>query len=335
MPSGDGTWGVRLAAILARPSTPPYRLVPAVSGPGTDGPVAAVVVTYQSRDLLAEFVAALPAAAHGVETRLVAVDNASSDGSAEVVEELAPSATVVRLPDNRGYAAGVNAGVAAAPEAGAVLVLNPDIRLGPGVVAHLLAVLREPGVGIAVPRLVDPAGDLLPSLRREPSVRRALGEAVLGGRRAGRHPAWGEMVTDPDAYGQARSADWAVGAAVLVSRECLDAVGPWDESFFLYSEETDFMLRARDLGFTTRYEPKAEAVHVGGEVHTSPRLWAILTVNRVRLYARRHGRAAAVAFRAAVVLNEASRALRGSRVSRAALAALLIPSRRPPEVLGP
>ncbi len=95
------------------------------------------------------------------------------------------------------------------------------------------------------------------------------------------------------------------------------------------------MLRARDRGFGLRFEPRAEAVHVGGESHVSPRLWAILTLNRVRLYGRRHGRAATAAFRAAVILGEALRALRGSRVGRAALAALLLRSRRPPEVAGP
>ncbi len=309
----------------------PGRPVPA----GSETPIAVVVVTYDSHDVLPGFLASLPAATQGVEADLVAVDNASSDDSAATVARLDPSAEVVRLPANRGYAAGVNAGVAAAPDAAAVLVLNPDVRLRPGAVAHLAAALREPGVGIAVPRLVDPAGEVLPSLRREPSVRRALGEALLGGRRAGRHRTWGEMVTDPAVYERAGSADWASGAALLVSRACLDAVGPWDESFFLYSEETDFMLRARDRGFGLRFEPRAEAVHVGGESHVSPRLWAILTLNRVRLYGRRHGRAATAAFRAAVILGEALRALRGSRVGRAALAALLLRSRRPPEVAGP
>lgn len=300
-----------------------------------EAPIVVVVVTYDSSDLLPDFVASLPKAAEGVDAVLVAVDNASSDGSAAAVARLDASARVVRLPENRGYAAGINAGVAVAPAAGAVLVLNPDVRLRPGAVARLLGALREPGVGIAVPRLVDTDGEVLFSLRREPSVRRALGEAVLGGRRSGRYPAWGELVTDPAEYLRPATADWASGAALVISRACLDAVGPWDESFFLYSEETDFMLRARDRGFALRYEPRAEAVHVGGEAHVSPRLWSILTLNRVRLYRRRHGRWATVCFRTALALGEALRAARGRRVSRAALAALLFPSRRPPEVSRP
>ncbi|MDP8961599.1 MAG: hypothetical protein M3N32_08300, partial [Actinomycetota bacterium] len=111
-----------------------------------------------------------------------------------------------------------------------------------------------------------------------------------------------------------------------ISRRCLEQVGPWDETFFLYAEETEFALRARDAGFVLRYVPDAVATHLGGDRHTSSRLWALLAVNRVRLYSRRHGPVRTAAFWAAVALNEALRALAGRGVHRAALRALLRPS---------
>ena len=159
---------------------------------------------------------------------------------------------------------------------------------------------------------MDGDGAVLRSLRREPTVLRAVGEAVVGGERAGRYRHWGEVVSDPDSYTHAKEADWATGAAMLVSRECLAAVGPWDESFFLYSEEVDFALRARDRGFRLRYEPAAGAVHLGGESGIDPALWALLTRNRIRLYRARHGRVRTAAFTGAVVLNEAVRAAAGA-----------------------
>ncbi len=113
---------------------------------------------------------------------------------------------------------------------------------------------------------------------------------------------------------------------MMISSECLDDVGAWDESYFLYSEETDFALRARDCGFVVRYTPEAEVVHLGGDSGVSPRLWALLTVNRVKLYGRRHGAGRTALFRVAVTLNEAIRALRGSPTHAAGLRALL-PSR--------
>jgi GT2 family glycosyltransferase/glycosyltransferase involved in cell wall biosynthesis len=286
------------------------------------------LVTYNSEAVLGGCLESLDvAAAHAGPWRLVVADNASADGSVALVEALAPEATVVRLPRNLGYAAGVNAAIAAAPGAGPVLVLNPDVRLEPEALVRMLRALDRPGTGIAVPRLEDAAGRLQHSLRREPTVLRALGQALFG-ERSGRIPLLGETVTRGGAYTRPVSADWATGAAMLISRACLDTVGPWDESYFLYSEETDFALRARDAGFALRHVPDACAVHLGGESESSPLLWSILTVNRVRLYRRRHGRASAAAFAGAVLLGEAIRAFGGDARHRAALRAVLHRSER-------
>jgi GT2 family glycosyltransferase/glycosyltransferase involved in cell wall biosynthesis len=298
-----------------------------VSGPE----VTVALVTYDSADVLPGCLGSLPAAHEGVPYELVVADNGSDDSSVDVVDRLHPGATVVRLGRNAGYAAGVNAAARAGDAASrAVLVLNPDVRLGPGCVRRLLDALDVAGTGIAVPRIVDGAGGLEPSLRREPTVGRALGEALLGGRRAGRFARLGETVTRPEAYERPGVADWATGAAMLVSRACLDEVGPWDESFFLYSEETDFALRARDRGHALRYEPGARAVHLGGQSKSSPELWRLLTRNRVELYRRRHGRLPAAAFAASVALNEAVRSVAGHPRHRAALRAVVRPPAPPP-----
>lgn len=286
--------------------------------------VAIVVVLHNSAAHLDAFFDALPAATSGLRSwQLIAVDNGSvDDGPARVVER-APDSVVVRQR-NLGYGAGINTGVAAAAPSSAALVLNPDVCLGPGCVSELLAALEEHRVGIAVPRIFAPDGTLCLSLRREPTVLRALGEAVLGGSRAGRFSALGEIVCDSAAYERPTRADWASGCAMLIAKRCLDAVGPWDERYFLYSEETDFALRARDAGFVLRLVPGAVATHVGGEC--SPRLWSMLMVNRVRLFARRHGRAHTAAFWGAVTVKEAVRAVLGGSMHRAAVAALLHPS---------
>lgn len=286
--------------------------------------VTVAVVTHDSAADLPALLASLEAGMAGVPYALAVADNASGDGTPEVARRLRPDATVLELGRNAGYAAGVNAAAAAVPSARAVLVLNPDLTLHPGAGAALLAALDEPGTGIAVPRLVNSDGSLATSLRREPTVLRAWGEALLGGRRAGRHDRLGEMVVDPSAYQRPGRPAWATGAAMLVSRSCLAAVGPFDESFFLYSEETDFALRAAEAGFALRYVPAAGAMHVGGESGTSPPLYALLTRNRLRLFARRHGRAATAAFWAGLVVGEALRAPRHA-AHRRALRALVDP----------
>ncbi|MEU3520706.1 glycosyltransferase family 2 protein [Streptomyces sp. NPDC006654] len=287
--------------------------------------VTVIVVTWNSAQVLPGFLAALPGAMTGLDWRLVVADNDSADDTVEVLRTLAPDATVVGTGRNAGYAAGVNAALRATGEHDAVLICNPDIRMRPGCAARLVGSLGD-GVGIAVPLLYEEGSDTPHrSLRREPTVLRALGEALIGNTRAGRFPALSELVTDPGAYRSPTRADWATGALMAVSAECLAACGPWDESFFLYSEETEFCLRARDLGYATRLEPTADAVHLGGDSRVSPRLWTLLTLNRVRLYRRRHGPLATAAFRTAVLLRETSRAALGRPASRAAAAELARP----------
>lgn len=289
--------------------------------------VLVAVVAYNSAEVLPGLLASLPAAMAGVPWQTVVVDNDSADDSVDVVRRLAPEALVVATGRNGGYAAGINAAVAAGGPHTAVLVLNPDVRLDPGCVPTLLAALREPGVGIAVPRLRDAAGARIDSLRREPTLLRALADAVVGAERAGRHGRLGEVVTDPAAYDGPADTDWAEGSTQLISAACWARVGTWDESYFLYSEEADFDLRARDAGQATRYVPSAGAVHLEGGSAGSVRLWPLLVVNRVRLFRRRHGRLRTVPFWAVVVLREATRAALGRRASRAALCALLDPVR--------
>lgn len=285
--------------------------------------VTVVIVTFQSQEVLHGCLESLPQGMEGVDRwEIVIADNASTDDTVRVAAEAMPQAKVVNLGSNRGYAAGVNAGIAAGSRTDAILVMNPDVRLHRGSVRALLGALDVEGTGIAVPKIVGGHDRLELSLRREPTVLRAFGEALLGGGRAGRIPLLGEVVSDPSRYDRPGTAAWATGAVMLISRRCLEAVGGWDESFFLYAEETDFCLRAGEAGFALRYEPGAVVVHLGGESNVNPLLWRLLTVNRVKLYRRRHGPLRSSAFWSAVVVNEALRAPR-STTHRAALTALL------------
>jgi N-acetylglucosaminyl-diphospho-decaprenol L-rhamnosyltransferase len=284
--------------------------------------IAVVVVTYNSASLIEDLVASLAPGLNGLNWHLTIADNASRDGTVETVRRHAPYAHVVETGRNAGYAAGINAAVAAAKTFSAVLVLNPDIRLAAGCVPELVKLLRERGAGIAVPKIVRANGDFSPSLRREPTILRAFGDA-LGARRMGRFPLFGESVTNPDHYTGETTVDWAEGSIMLIDKACWDACGGWDETFFLYSEEAEYALRARDRGFPMMYTPHANARHLEGDAATNPPLWALLTLNRVRFYRRRHNVVAAGVYWAMVLLREASRAALGNRSSRQATKALL------------
>jgi len=283
--------------------------------------VAVIVVTHNSEALLSAFCHALPAALAGVvDSRVVLVDSGSWDSTATTASQREEIDHVVQLPANLGYAAGINAGMKVAP-ARAYLVLNPDVRLGPGSVRRLLDELKG-DIGIAVPRLVDEHGELLLSLRRRPSLLRATGEALLGGR-AGAVPALGETVRSQRAYRRRTLADWATGGAMLLSDECARGTGPWDESFFLYEEEVDYALRSQLAGFELRLVPEAIAVRTIGHAPPGDFVWTLSRINKVRLYSRSHSRAATIAFATVTLLGELLRIpLGGSRHRRAVLALL-------------
>jgi N-acetylglucosaminyl-diphospho-decaprenol L-rhamnosyltransferase len=166
-----------------------------------------------------------------------------------------------------------------------VFVMNPDCRLRPDTLHRLAKSLPQPGRPIAVPRLVDPGRSLQPFLRRSPTVGRALAEVVIGGDPPGRIGTLGELIVNPREYDHPGQAVWATGAAMLPSADAIRDLGPWDESFLLYREETEYCLRAADHGWTLWYEPAAAVEHIGGELGTNPALFApMLVANKVKLF---------------------------------------------------
>jgi N-acetylglucosaminyl-diphospho-decaprenol L-rhamnosyltransferase len=283
-----------------------------------------VIVTYNSAHVIGDLLDSIPAALDGLTADVVVVDNGSADQTVRVVETRG-DCRIVRSA-NVGYAGGINRGVKEAAGADAILVLNPDTRLCPGSVPPLLEALGEPDTGIVAPLVQAPDGSLELSLRREPTLLRALGLTKT------RIAALSEYVADAGAYERPHVVDWALGAALLMSRVCFDALGGWDESYFLYSEETDLSLRARDLGMLTRFEPRSAMIHIGGQSGRNKMTHAMQIVNRVRLYRRRNPLLASWCYYWLTIASELSWVVRGHQQSWFSILALLRPSRRPTEL---
>lgn len=287
--------------------------------------VAAVVVTYNSTRHVGALLDSLPNAFGDLTYSVVVVDNGSTDGTPEQLA-LRSDCEVVRA-SNDGYAAGINRAVHASPQASTILILNPDATLDPDAVPRMLEVLRRrPGAGIVAPRVREEDGSLSPTLRRGPTLGRVGGLSFTG------LPVFTERIEIPREYESEHEVDWAVGAILLVDRRCFDALDGLDESFFLYSEETDFSLRARDAGWGTVFTPRAGAMHVGGGSGESATTHTIQMLNRVRLYRRRTGALRAWLYFAMTIVVEFRRAVLGERQSWTTVRALLRPSTRPPQM---
>jgi GT2 family glycosyltransferase len=305
--------------MLTTPPSHPGHFV----GPEGFADVAVLIVTYQSARDVAKLIISLRGETASQRLRVVVADNGSRDGTL-VALRAHPDVIVCPTGGNLGYAAGINVAARAVGQADTLLVLNPDLMVEPGCIEALLRRRRLVGAGVVVPRILDSDGATYPSLRREPTLLRALGDAAFGSRLASRPGFLGEIINRKSDYDEPHQVDWATGAALLIGSDVASKVGEWDERFFLYSEETDFMRRVREAGETIWYEPAAVVQHAQGGSGSSVDLHRLLTVNRVRYVSKRRGPVYAGLFRAVVALHELARATRPAH--RAALRTVLSPT---------
>ena len=148
---------------------------------GARADVAAVVVAYNSASDIGFLIDDLRRAARDRPIRLIVVDNQSSDDTVEVVRTH-DDVVVVESGGNLGYAGGINVGLRVVESCAAVMVLNSDLGLAPDAVTRLLAASHDDRIGAVVPLILDGDGVTYPSLRREPTLTRALGDALFGSR---------------------------------------------------------------------------------------------------------------------------------------------------------
>jgi len=274
--------------------------------PGEHAQIAIIVVTFNNTDHLAGLLESLRAEGADVRIRVIAADNSSADDTVAILSA-EPNLIVVETGGNRGFAGGVNAARAHVGSADSVLVLNPDLMIEHGCLRVMLNRLETSGAAVVVPRLVGSDGKTSLSLRREPTIVNSLGDALFGARFASRPAVFSETLLCPTSYEHAHPVEWSTGAAVLIRRDLADAIGDWDERFFLYSEEVDYLRRAREAGAAVWFEPAARMRHDEGGSGASLQLETLMAVNRVRYIRKYHSAAYAAAFYATVILHETMR----------------------------
>lgn len=284
--------------------------------------LTAVLVTYNSAAHVDRVLDDLQRTTSHLRTRVLVVDNGSTDGTVALLRAR-EGVTVLRAPGNLGYAGGINHALARMESSRAVLVLNPDLALEDGAVQAMWRRLWQEGVGAVAPRTVGPDGSIRRSLRFEPTMLRTWGDALLGDR-AARRPTWAtETDHEPESYCHPHPVDWATGSCLLVRGEVVDRLGGWDERYFLYSEEVDYLRRVREAGWSVWFEPAAVVRHDEGGSGRNPELAALQAVNRVRYAESVHGRGLeANVVRAGVLVAALLRLNRGPehRVAAARLA---------------
>ncbi|MGC9025513.1 MAG: glycosyltransferase family 2 protein [Chloroflexia bacterium] len=269
--------------------------------------VAALIVNWNTRDLLTRCLEALYAHPPAAPFETVVVDNASSDGSAEMVRQRFPQVRLIQNEENTGFARACNRGIqhTSAPF---LLLLNPDCFLQPGTVDTLLEFLEQHSrVAVAGPRLLDRSGHPQLSAHPFPSLWREFWRLFHLDRIR-------PLSQYPLSFWQnpmPQQVDIVQGACMLLRRSALPDGQPFDEDFFMYTEEVDLCYRLRRASWEVCWVPEAVAVHLGGESTRQASLEMFLQLYRSKvLFFRKHrGRPAALAYKMLLALAALTRIL--------------------------
>jgi N-acetylglucosaminyl-diphospho-decaprenol L-rhamnosyltransferase len=224
------------------------------------GDLSVVVVTFNALPFLEQCLQSVA----GWDT--VVVDHGSTDGTLAVVRERFSDVRVVEQ-ENLGLAAGWNRGIreTSSPY---VLILNADAwAVGDGVQRLLAFAEQYPKAAVVGPKLLNTDGSLQRSVRGFPTLWRLATEYFFLRKLAPRSRALNAFYAGGFDHDRVREAEFVMGSVMLVRREAIEQVGPLDEDFFLFSEETDWCYRFRQAGWKVLFFPGAEFVHVGGASH--------------------------------------------------------------------
>jgi GT2 family glycosyltransferase len=231
------------------------------------------VVNWNTRTLLADCLHSIFADEQGVTFEVIVVDNASYDGSADMVRARFPQVYLIANDENVGFARANNQAFKLARGRHALL-LNSDTVVLPGALQKLVNYLDgHPQVGVVGPKLLNPDGTFQRSCWRGfPSLRSALVEAFFLWRLVPRSQlVRSSELLDPSGD-EPMEVDHVLGACMMVRREVINQIGGMDEDYLLFSEETDWCYRIKSAGWRICFLPTAKIVHIGQQsVHQDPR----------------------------------------------------------------
>jgi N-acetylglucosaminyl-diphospho-decaprenol L-rhamnosyltransferase len=233
--------------------------------------ISVVIVSFNAREHLRRCLASLFQHQTG-DFEVIVVDNASADGSADMVEADFPSVRLVRNAGNRGFSCAANAGARAA-RGDVIAFLNPDCTAAADPFSAAAAYLRaHPDVGVLGLKVLDPSGALQLSVRRFPGLGTAIfNRYSLLTRLLPGNPFSRRYLMSDWAHDQVSDVDWVSGACLLMTRDAIERIGLFDEAYFWGFEDVDICQRAHRAGLRVVYFPDAWVTHeIGASARTVP-----------------------------------------------------------------
>jgi GT2 family glycosyltransferase len=267
------------------------------------------IVSYRTPGLLSACLSTLEAERERIDLDVIVVDNASADGSAELVERDFPWVRLVRNQRNVGFGAAHNAALRLA-RGRYWLLLNSDATPKPGALASLVDFMdANPSIAVAGPKLLYPDGAVQGSRRRFPTPATLFLESTQLQRFWPDNPVLRRYYVQDRSDAETQDVDWLVGACLCIRPAAASQVGLLDERFFLYSEELDWCRRFRAAGWRISYVPGAEVVHLEGassrlDLAARDRLFQ---ASKIAYAAKWHGPALAAALRLYLIFEYLAR----------------------------
>ncbi len=259
-----------------------------------------IIVTHNSCDVIGKCLDSLLENPPSCRFETIIIDNASSDNTLLEIGEITQDIDVVANTSNKGYSRGVNQGINLS--AGKmILVLNPDMIVGPDSIDILMKFMREnPEAGMAGSKLMDPDGTVQYSCRSFYTVRALFLRRTFLGKLFPRAKALREHLLMDYDHRETREVDWILGACMMVRRDTVEKIGMMDERFFLYFEDVDWCYRMKQHGWKVFYVPESSMIHLyrrasAGSFFNKPFLIHLLSLfryyekwNRFFYFLKRH-----------------------------------------------
>lgn len=251
--------------------------------------ISVIIVSWNARDYLLQCLASLRSEAGSYPMEIIVVDNASTDNSPELVENLHPEVMLIRNAENLGFAKANNIGVRAST-GDYLCFINSDVRVLPGCLASLVRYCEEhPETGMAGPYIIGADGKLQRSCRGFPSLWNMFCRALALDTLFRNNPVFTSYSLNHWAHDAPRKVDILSGCFWFIPRRALLDVGLLDEAFFIYGEDMDWCRRFWNKGWHVAFVPAGEAIHYGGASSSNAPLRFFIEMQKANLqYWKKH-----------------------------------------------
>jgi len=285
--------------------------------------VSVVIVSWNAIKYLDECLTSIFEQARPWPFEVVVVDNASTDGSPEMVQQRFPQVVLLRNAENLGFAKANNIGFRSC-SGDYIALVNSDVHVLPGCIEHLVEFLDNvPRAGMAGPRIIGGDGRQQNSFRGFPRLWNMFCRALALDRLLPWVPLFSGYLLSHRNLRTPTPVEILSGCFLVVRRAALEQVGPLDEAFFIYGEDMDWCKRFLEAGWLAIFVPHAESIHYGGASSSNAPLRFFVEMQRADLqyWRKHHSRAAASVYIAFTVLHHAV------RIAGHSAASVLLPRR--------